>query len=347
MNRKWVVAVLLVLMSTAAFASNFRAADLIYLPAVGRFTSGDVVFKSNVFINNVSDVPIVVTSVLADSNVDNRGVIDNPAKVMDLAVIQPGDGLFFDDFVQEVYGLSTFFGQVLFFGCAQGGDCTQEGVCPSDDPNCDPCSEPGEDCEPFTVQSRIYADQATSKCFGQAGCTTGQLFTGLPWYSYISPDVADRDLDEVIITGIQEFGTRNVNGFRSNVGFTNSSQYSSITLRITLFREDGTQFGTTTLGLFPLSHTQGNIASLFPGFTGSGFVTVRTESFTPTDPGNSDPFIASGLPGFYAYGSVADNVTNDATTLEAMYLVEFDFASVYGKNFWPATPKRAVRRGSR
>lgn len=336
--KRCLIAVTLLFMTTAVVASNFRAADLIYVPVAGRLVSGNVTFKTTVFINNVSDVPVVVDVVFAPSNQDNRNATDN---FVTLDTIPAGGMLVFDDFMLEALGLQSAFGQLLFFSCAEGGDCTD-------------CDANPADCELITVQARVYGDQPASQCYGAPDCTTAQIVAGLPWYSYVSPDVADVNLDKVIISGITVTGTRVIgnpaasSGFRSNLGFANASQFSSIQLRITLFRADATQFGSpnTNITLGPLTHTQGSVADLFPGFTGRGYVIVEVINVTPTDPNNPDDVIASGLPGFYAYGTIVDNVTDDPGTLEAMYLVEFDFLAVYGSKraTIDAMPRRPVKR---
>ncbi|MDX1582121.1 MAG: hypothetical protein R3338_00815 [Thermoanaerobaculia bacterium] len=296
------------------FASNFRAADIIYLPAAGRL-QGQAFFKTDVVVTNVSPAAVEVDAVLLSTGGgDARAGLDNPVRI---GTLQAGESMLIEDVIQAAFNQDSGFGQMIFFSCRAGGDCTD-------------CTT--GDCLPIVVEGRVYAESTEPAKCGEGElptCTEGQLFSGYPWYSYISSSVADRSLDEAWITGIQE-NTQ----YRSNLGFANASEFSTTTLNVRLFNNDGTQFGSTanvTLG--PLGHTQQNVSSLFPGFTGEGYVRVSQPAtgVAPTNPDHEDTFIASGAPGFFAYGSVLDNATDDPTTLEAVYPVEFDFLAVYGK----------------
>ncbi|HUF10859.1 MAG TPA: hypothetical protein VMO47_16185 [Rhodothermales bacterium] len=311
---KVLIALSIVLVSVPVFASNFRAADVVYLPAAGRL-QGQAFFKTDIVITNVSNSAVTVDAALLEGAGDARAGLE-PGAVERVGTLNAGESLFIEDAIDAIFGRNGF-GQMILYSCRVGGDCT---ACDSDD----------TDCLPIVVEGRVYAESTDPDICGEAAaCTFGQLFSGLPWYSYVSSAVADRSLDRVWITGIKQSAQ-----YRSNLGFTNASEFSTTTLNVSLFRADGTQFGATqqvTLG--PVGHTQRNVGQLFSGFTGDGYVIVQQPALgvVPTQPDDEDPFIASGAPGFFAYGSVLDNATDDPTTLEAVYPVEFDYTEVYGK----------------
>ncbi len=309
---KVLIAFSIFLIAVPAMASNFRAADVVYLPAAGR-VQGQAFFKTDVVITNVSNGAVTVdAALLATGGGDARaGLADGAVK--SVATLDAGESIVVEDAIKEIFGLDGGFGQMIFYSCRVGGDCS---TCDSDD----------SDCLPIVVEGRVYAETATG--------TFGQLFSGYPWYSYVSSAVADRDLDEVWITGIRQDAPKSEGGiWRSNLGFTNASEFSTTVLNVSLFNNDGTLFGTKAVTLGPVGHSQQNVAAMFPGFTGEGYAVVQqpASGVTPTNPDDTDPFIASGAPGFFAYGSVLDNRTDDPTTLEAVYPVEFDYTAVYGK----------------
>lgn len=328
MRRRHVVfaALSILMLGLPVFASNFRAADVVYLPAAGRVV-GQAVFKTDVAITNVSNGSVEIDAVLLPTGGgDARSGLDNPVRI---GTLESGQSMLIEDIIKESFNLDSGFGQMIFFSCRVGGDCSS-------------CDTNAGDCLPITVEARIYAESdSVTKCNNGElpTCTEGQLFSGLPWYSYVSSAVADRSLDSVWISGV-----RQDTNYRANLGFTNASEFSSTTLNVRLFRNDGSEVmpqAQVTLG--PLGHSQQNLAALFPGFSGSGYIVVSqpASGVVPTNPDDPDPFIASGAPGFFAYGSVLDNATDDPTTLEAVYPVEFDFQSVYGK---AGATGRPVRR---
>jgi hypothetical protein len=134
----------------------------------------------------------------------------------------------------------------------------------------------------------------------------------------------------------------------------NDSQCSTTTLVVKLF--DGrtsTQIGSTFFQtLAPLGHVQSGFGALFPAFTGSSatnaYVTVEQVNNTPV---TGDAFCTAacpnGCPAFFAYGSVLDNLSGDATTLEPQYLKGLTNAAVaciYNQNCKVAPLiRRAVR----
>ena len=88
----------------------------------------------------------------------------------------------------------------------------------------------------------------------------------------------------------------------------------------------GTQIGgdkTVTLG--PLQISQPGVGAIFSPFSGAtatnAYVTVEqvASATQPTSDAAANG-CANGCPAFFAWGSLLDNTTNDAITLEAQYL---------------------------
>jgi hypothetical protein len=320
------VAVVLMMCAVSAMATNFRAADQVYVPAAGKIGS----FASDIFISNVNSFPVTVSVIFSQGTGGSQQTFAN------LFTLAANERREFVDFIGTAQpnglGLSNALGQIIFNGCKQGADCGPATQSP--DTGISP------NFADISVESRIYSSQGTA--------TTGQLFSGYPWYNFVSQDQQNNGLDSVFITGIRQ----NTN-FRANIGLANASQFSNTTMVVRLFSGNGVKFGSDFLiNLAPLGHTQQNITNMFPGFTGSGFyVTVSqiNSSATQDSPSGCG---STGCAGFYAYGSVLDNQTNDATTLEPQYnksLTSSQIACIYPSPDQPATCKSVakMRRAAR
>ena len=348
---KIAVTVAMTLIAAGAMASNFRGADQVYVPAAGHLGGSTGTFISDVFIANLSSDAVSVSVIYSALGAGQQ----NFNNILHLAANERRD---ISDFFPTVLNLQSGFGQLIFNACKEGGNCDtstcpggSSGVCP--------------DFRNISVESRIY--QILSNCAGTysaAVCaaagtsaatqpTTGQLFSGLPWYSFTSSDAAAVGLDKVQITGFRNTGGAGQAGtYRSNVGLVNASQYSTTTLVVRLF--DGATNNPignpaqVTLG--PLGVSQSGIAALFPSFTGTAgknaYITVEQTNTSPTGDAAAAG-CGNGCPAFFAYGSVLDNVSGDATTLEPQYLKPLTDAAVnciYNQVCKGSfNPKRAVK----
>src|SRR5207248_2813895 len=148
--------------------------------------------------------------------------------------LTPGERREMIDFVglpkaQGGLALSSAIGQLVFNGCKANQDCTPDATS-GENPN----------FRNISVETRIYSVDAAASGSPQTLPSNGQLFAGLPWYSYVS-----------------------------------TNAYMTVE-----------QIPTATQ---PTSDATAN--------------------------GCSD-----GCPAFFAYGSLLDNATGDAITLEAQYL---------------------------
>lgn len=289
--------------ASVAAANTYRAADLVYMPAVARTAGGGgAFFKTDVVIANLSNDTITVDVVyLPTGNTrDNRPGLDNFVRLPNLA---PGERRVIDDFMKASFNLDEANGHALFFACRANG-------------NCNDCDASGGDCRLISVTGRIYNEQTTG--------TFGQLFPGLPWYNRASLDDVGFDSDRVVINGVRETGAPNQSGYRTNIGLVNFASYTSTTLELTLFNAQNQQIGQASVTLGPLAHHQQRITQIFPGFTGSGYVRIRQTSATPASGETED------INGFFAYGSLLDNRTGDPTTLESVFEVPLPLDCLVG-----------------
>jgi hypothetical protein len=306
-------AAMVMMFAVSAVASNFRVADQVYVPAAGKVGN----FATDVFVSNVNAFPVTVSVIYS------TGVGGTQTNFANLFTLQANERKEFVDFVGTAppngLGLSGALGALVFNGCKQGADC---GVGTQD-----PTTGVSLNFADISVESRIYATGAIA---GLPSGTTGQLFSGLPWYNFVSQDQQNNGLDTVFITGIRSTGS-GPGTYRTNLGLVNASQFSNTQIVLKLFRGDGTKIGAdkiVPLGpLGVLSPT--NVTDLFGSVaTGTNlYVTVSQQNSSAT----GDAPIScgtSGCAGFYAYGSVLDNTTTDATTLESQYTKSLTAAQI-------------------
>lgn len=321
----------LVLCAFNGMASNFRAADQVYLPAAGKVAGSSGTFISDVFIANMTTDTVTVSVIYATGT---AGTQQNFNNLFDLA---PGERKEFIDFFVSALGVQSGFGQLIFNACKKGEDCVS-----TQDPN-----GVSPHFRNIAVQSRIYSIPANTT-LSQNPPTTGQLFSGVPWYNFVSSDMAANGLDKAFITGV-----RNTPTYRGNIGVVNASQFSTTDIVVTLRNgRDGAQLGQTTKRLAPLGHLQFSLGAEFPSFTGAtatnAFIEVEQRNSTATSDAPAS-CLPNGCPAFFAYGSVLDNVSGDATTLEPMYMKALSDAAIsviypFTNSTGRTTIRRAVAR---
>ena len=334
--RKLGVAAALILSATGAFASNFRAADQVYVPVAAHAGGSSGTFITDAFLANLSSDSVDVAVIYVPLG-ENSGAITPVASLEELRgriTLQPFERKEFLDIFANTLGKPSAFGMLVFNGCKAGLSCgtdtqnQQTGVSPN--------------FRPISVQTRIY--QITSSAPNPP--TTGQLFSGIPWYSFVSKLQSPVQLDKVFITGLTQNGLAGQAGtFRSNIGVVNASEWSKTEIKFRLYQgslTDANLKAEVIKNLGPLGNQLYGFTALFPNFTGSNyFVTVEqgTVEAVPGAPTNC----VQGCPAFLAYGSVLDNISGDATTLEAQYLVEMD-AEALEILYPPSAGKSILRR---
>ncbi|MFZ2492510.1 MAG: hypothetical protein WA208_13595 [Thermoanaerobaculia bacterium] len=330
------IAAALTLCAVGAMASNFRAADQVYLAVAGKVAGGSGTFISDVFIANLSTDSVQV-SVLYSATPSGS---DNPSggkglEHKNVISLAPGERKTYVDFFPTVLNRPTGFGQLIFNACLANADCG-------------PATQNSSGYSPnfrnISVQSRIYSIPPGTT-LDQKPATTGQLFSGIPWYNFASSLQADNKLQRVFISGLTQNGTVGQAGtYRANIGAANASQFSTtdIVFRLYAGNAPGTQIAESVQTLAPLGHNQWNFTVLFPGQTGSNFfVTVEQRNNLATS--DAPTGCVEGCPAFIAYGSILDNVSGDATTLEPQYEIPLSDAAVAA--IYPAgSGKGAIRR---
>ena len=130
----------------------------------------------------------------------------------------------------------------------------------------------------------------------------------------------------------------------------NASQFSTTTIKVTLFDGKGNPIGSPfTETLAPLGQAQHSVGSMFAAFptastsTGAWAQVEQTNSTATSDaPSSCQP---SGCPAFFAYGSALDNTTGDPTTLEPQYFKALSDAAIlqiYPSGSGKTTMRRVV-----
>jgi hypothetical protein len=335
--KKLGVAAALILCAFGASASNFRGADQVYIPAAGNFLGASGRFISDVQLANLTNDEVDVSVIFQQLGLGG-GTGQEFKNVIQLKAQERRE---IKNFIPTALGLNAGneFGQLIFNGCLKGANCgpetqNEDGVSPN--------------FRSISAESRVFLIPNGS---GPNPLTTGQLFSGIPWYNFVSSLQAGQNLDKVFITGVRQTGGPGTPGtFRSNIGVINASQYSSTTIVLELYQGSliaADKKAEATRDLGPLGGFQSGVDALF-GAAASGegfFVVVSQRNNIPTSDAPST--CTQGCPAFLAYGSVLDNGSGDATTLEAQYMKELpDDALVI---IYPSgnTNKPAVRRSVR
>jgi hypothetical protein len=290
------------LFAGVAMASNFRAADQVYVPAAGHISSSSATFVSDIFISNLSDDSVDVSVILA------TGAAGTQTPFPRILTLLPRERRELKDFVKNTLNQPSALGQLIFNACKATTDCTP-----------DPTTGLNANYRNISVESRIYS--AALNADTNTAPTTGQLFSGIPWYNFVSESASGAGLDKVFVTGI-----RNTDQYRTNIGFVNASQFSATTITATLFSGTGTQLAQSSFTLQPLGSVQGQAgsATIFPAFaksaTATGAYAIFQQSGTTPTADAAANGCPTGCPAFFAFGSSLDNQTNDPTTLEPQYL---------------------------
>lgn len=312
--KRLLIATALTMCAAGAYASNFRGADQVYIPTAGRIVQPtNNTFISDVQLANLTSdtvtISVIYQPINATTNPADPGTIGQEFK--DIIELAPFERKEYRDFFQSALNLQGGFGMLILNGCLKGANCGPSGT--DDEANT-------QNYRAISAESRIYSYKTL---LGPSSGTVGQLFSGIPWYNFVSMLQAQSSLDEVFITGV----THNTD-FRTNIGLINASQYSTTNLLVSLYKgrirtED--RVAQTTITLTPLENIQRNFPGLFPNAPQGDnyFITVEQISSSP-NPSGVPSGCEQGCPAFLAYGSVLDNVTTDATTLESQYLKALD-----------------------
>ena len=314
------------LAGAAPVGAQFRASDLIYLPAAAH-TPGDndSNWRSDLYITNAEeessvDVAIVFLPTGLQSNTalfedrstwlggresDGFGFIDAA-----LADIPPGGTVVLRDPVGEYWvpelGSANLGAMVLF--AYEAGSLQDDGT---------------RVLKNVILNSRIFnettlwePDPDSEGDFREVNATYGQNMPGVPWYGLADPSAVseDGDFSFQILSGATENRE-----YRYNIGVVNASDpLTSITIAIQPFQGNGEPFLDDneqqiffTAILPAAAHVQYNdvLETLF-GLTGESDDISIDVSFVTWQSGGDVP-----NPGFTCYGSLIDNRSNDPMTV--------------------------------
>src|SRR5437867_5397849 len=131
---KNVVAAALMFCASAAMASNFRVSDQVYLLAGAHAGGISGTFISDVYISNLTTDPVGVSLIFSSGTAGTQQTFGSSGTPW--FVLQPNERREIVDFFaapQSQSGLgftSPQFGQVIFNGCKQGGNCDLS-TCPN------------------------------------------------------------------------------------------------------------------------------------------------------------------------------------------------------------------------
>jgi len=336
--RKLGVAAALILCAFGASASNFRAADQVYVPVAGHASGSSGLFVSDAYLANLSSDTVDVSIIYVPRDPNAGGVTPkNLEEIRGKIVLQPFERREFLDIFVNTLAKEAGFGLLIFNACKANSSCgidTQDQF--GDSPN----------FRPISVQTRIY--QVTPQ---RPNETTGQLFTGIPWYHFVSRLQNHVELDKVFITGLTNTGgAGQVGTFRSNVGVVNASEWNTTEIVFDLYQgtmTDANKRATAVRQLGPLGNQLYGFDELFRDsqgnpFRGSNyFVVVSQRGGAAVN--NPPEGCVDGCPAFLAYGSTLDNVSGDAITQEAQYMVPLS-QEVLDLLYPVAAGKKRVRR---
>src|SRR5581483_6697355 len=220
--------------AVGAMASNFRAADQVYIPVAGHVAGASGTFISDMFLSNMSADAVSVSVIYVQTGVSATPVQQNFNNVITL---QPNERKEYIDFFisglgQSCTGTQVCFGQLILNACKQGGDCNVS-TCPGGSSGACP------DFRNISAETRIYSIPAgTTLTSTPPPPTLGQDFAGIPWYNFVSSDAAPVGLDKIEITGLRNTGGAGTAGtYRGNIGLVNASQFSTTTLIVKLFKD--------------------------------------------------------------------------------------------------------------
>lgn len=319
--RKLGVAAALMLCAFGASASNFRAADQVYVPIAGHASGSSGLFITDAFIANLSADSVDVAVIYVPLGPNEGGSTPVLEEIRGKITLRGNERKALPDIFVNTLGKSAdaqSLGMLVFNGCKANTSCG---------PETQDADGFSENFRPISVQTRIY--QIT-----QAGAnppTTGQLFTGIPWYNFVSELQSNVGLQRVFITGLTHTGGAGQAGtFRANIGVVNASEYSRTEIVFRLYQgtlSEADKKGEAVRVLGPLGNQQYGFAQLFPGVTGTNFF-VTVEQRNSTAVAGAPSTCEKGCPAFLAYGSVLDNISGDATTMEAQYEKEMDPAAL-------------------
>ncbi len=338
--KRLLIATALTMCAAGAYASNFRGADQVYIPTAGRIIQA----QNNTFISDVQLANLTADTVVVSVIYQPINTKTNPAdattigtEFKDVITLAPYERKEYKDFFLSALNQQSGFGMLILNGCLQGANCGPSGQ--DDQGN-------AANYRAISAESRIYSFKTLQ---GAASGTKGQLFSGIPWYNFVSMLQAQAGSTRLHHRHLahRQLGHRlpleHRPGQRLAVLHHQHRRHP-----LPWPHPHGRQDRREDHHSHPAENIQTNFSSLFPeaAFGENYFVVVQQRTSTP-NPSGVPSTCDQGCPAFMAYGSVLDNVTDDATTLESQYLKELSGDAIFviyptgaGKNPW----RRSVRK---
>ena len=340
MRPMWtIVAGLLLACGTTTAWAGFLAADLVYVPVVAH-TEGDngTIWRSDVYITNVDDVPVDVAVVYLPS-----GLFSNAFRVDDRTAFLGGrDEDHFGIIEQTLAGIPSGGTVVLEdpVGTHWADDIGQNGngaliVFAYE---ADTLEDDGSRIfRNVVVESRTYNvatilipdDDGDDTTYQEVEGSYGQTVPGVPWYNtadlFFVDD--DRSLNELVLVGGVESES-----LRYNVGLFNASDpQTSLTVVLQPFQANGEPFEDDegavkriAVSVPPLAHLQyfrplQSLLDIDEATAVTWRITIVSANSTASEPQTA----------LTAYGSVIDNSTGDPTTILPSFVDPYPSSCVW------------------
>lgn len=290
--------VLMVLALAVPGFSLFRAGDIVFVLAAANVAgANNTYWNTDLWVTNPNAADLYLTIEYLPSGLPGNAV--NRIYLNWSNPIKPNETLYIQNILANQFSSYFGFGALVLYGEYIDGTAAN-----------------------LLAQSRTYTPMDTTDL---SKGNYGQGVPGIPWYYYVDPDYSIDKLDAHWIFGLDQAPLSATDKYRSNVGFVNGSQSTTLNLKLELYDSAGTKVGEETVqGLGPLAHYQinGVLDTTFHITEGTNYaLKVTIASSSPENP--------TFPPALFVYGSKASNGTGDPTYLEATYSVPLDYSCVW------------------
>ncbi len=295
--KKFIIIAAILALALPGFAL-FRAGDIVFILAAANVEgANNTYWNTDVWVTNPNAADLYLTIEYLPSGQAGNAV--NRIYLNWLNPIKPQETLYIPNILANQFPTYLGFGAIILYGEFIDGTAAN-----------------------LLAQSRTYTPMDTTDL---SKGNYGQSVPGTPWYYYVDPEYASDKYDAHWIIGLDQAPLSATDKYRSNVGFINGSQSTTLNLKLDLYDGTGAKVGEKLVeALGPLAHMQVNgILDTYFGISeGTNYaLKVTISSSTPANP--------TFPPALFVYGSKASNGTGDPTYLEATYSVPLPYACVW------------------